>query len=243
MGKASRIETPHVFKQFLTTLEMVLEGPGPASRLALLLLGVIAAWWVYVPVHELLHAAGCALGGGRIDRLEISPLYGGQILSWIFPFVVAGGEYAGRLSGFDTGGNDGIHILTVALPYVVAPFGFFLMGRAARRRSPLLFGVSTPLAFSPLISVTGDFLELGGLFLFRLWPDAGCAYRGFVSDDAWRLAGRVWALRGASDWSLAIPLFALFSQVVGVLLAWSLFRCSAWIGGVGRASVEDLKAS
>jgi hypothetical protein len=39
-------------------------------------------------------------------RLEIDPLYGGALLARWLPFVEAGGEYAGRLSGFDTAGSD-----------------------------------------------------------------------------------------------------------------------------------------
>ncbi len=234
VADGGRFRLPRVFRQFSRDLQQILDGPAPGSRLALLMLGAALSWWVYVPVHELLHAAGCLLGGGGVERLEIAPLYGGSLLAQIFPFVVAESDYAGRLSGFDTGGNDGIHILTVALPYILAPVGFLLLGRALRQGSPFLFGASTPLLFSPLISVTGDFLELGGILLFRLWPEAGCAYRGLISDDLWRLATEISILRGTPQWSPSIPLFALFSQIVGGLLAWTVFDGSSRFAGQPR---------
>ena len=45
--------------------------------LAWLALGLAAGWWLYVPVHELLHALACLAAGGEVTRLEIDPLYGG----------------------------------------------------------------------------------------------------------------------------------------------------------------------
>jgi len=69
-----------------------------ARGLAFALLGLAVGWWIYVPIHELLHAAACLLAGGEVTRLEIAPQYGGALLARIFPFVVSGGEYAGRLS-------------------------------------------------------------------------------------------------------------------------------------------------
>ena len=69
-------------------------------------LGLAVGWWVYVPLHELLHAAACVAAGGSISRLEIDPLYGGGLLAGIFPFVSSGSDYAGRLSGFSTARSD-----------------------------------------------------------------------------------------------------------------------------------------
>src|SRR5258708_7146966 len=72
--------------------------------------GLLAGGWVYVPAHELLHAAACRLAGGEVRRLEIAPLYGGTALARLLPFVAAGGDYAGRLSGFDTRGSDLVYL-------------------------------------------------------------------------------------------------------------------------------------
>src|SRR5262249_2715862 len=102
--------------------------------------GMLAGWWIYVPVHELLHAAGCRLTGGGVTRLEIGAVYGGALLSRVLPFVVAGGEDAGRLSGFDTHRSDRIY-LPPALPLprrprrlVAPPRGRCRPALALRRR-------------------------------------------------------------------------------------------------------------
>ena len=69
--------------------------------IAKLLVAAVATWWVYVPIHELLHVAGCLLTGGTVSELQVAPIYGGAWLARVFPFVVSGGDYAGRLSGFE----------------------------------------------------------------------------------------------------------------------------------------------
>lgn len=139
--------------------------------LALVALGLLAGWWLYVPVHELLHAAGCMAGGGTVSRLEISPLYFGNLLASVIPWVEAGGEYAGRLSGFDTGGSDAVYLLTDFAPFLLTVFpGVWLLRLAARRRQPLVFGAALPLAFAPFTSITGDAYEIGSILVTRLPP-------------------------------------------------------------------------
>src|SRR5258705_6478487 len=80
--------------------------------LPLAALGLALGWWVYVPLHELLHAAACLVFGGSVTRLEIDGMYGGGLLARMLPFVVSGSQYAGRLSGFDTHGSDAIYLAT-----------------------------------------------------------------------------------------------------------------------------------
>src|SRR5690349_921767 len=93
----------------LSAAEANLAGPGSALRSAgALVLATVGSWYVYVPVHELLHAFGCVATGGRVEELRIAPLYGGRLLARVFPFVRAHDEYAGRLAGFDTGGSNGV---------------------------------------------------------------------------------------------------------------------------------------
>jgi hypothetical protein len=133
--------------------------------------GTLAGWWIYVPVHELLHAAGCAATGGRVSRLEISAMYGGGPLARIFPFVVSGSEYAGRLSGFDTRGNDWTYLATDLAPFLLTLFpGVWLMRRAAADRRPLLFGLALPVALAPFLSLTGDAYEIGSIAVTHLPP-------------------------------------------------------------------------
>ena len=45
--------------------------PGPLSLL-FVAAGLAVGWWVYVPVHELLHALACIATGGDVDELEIA---------------------------------------------------------------------------------------------------------------------------------------------------------------------------
>ena len=90
--------------------------------LALVVLGLLLGWWVYVPCHELMHAAACLLTGGEVTRLEISSLYGGTVLREWFPFVAVGEDYAGRLAGFDPRGHDLIYLATDVGPFLATLF-------------------------------------------------------------------------------------------------------------------------
>ena len=171
---------------------------GRARDLLWLLLGVAAGWWVYVPVHELLHAAGCLAAGGEVTRLEIAPVYGGGLLARVFPFVVAGGEYAGRLAGFDTHGSDFVYLATDLAPFVLTLFpGVWLLRLAARKRLAFPFGASLPFALAPFLSAPGDAYEIGSVIVTRLGPRARPAARALLrGDDLARVALGVEAAGG-----------------------------------------------
>jgi len=138
--------------------------------LLLVFAGTLAGWWIYVPIHELLHAAGCTVTGGRVSRLEIAAMYGGGLLARIFPFVVSGSEYAGRLSGFDTRGSDLIYLITDLAPFVLTFPGVWLLRRAAAAQKAVLFGAALPFALAPFLSLTGDAYEIGSIVVTRLPP-------------------------------------------------------------------------
>ena len=76
------------WKDLMSGLDSVLEGKAP--RLAQVMIGLLAGWWVYVPVHELSHAGACWMAGGTVSRLEIDPMYGGGALASIVPWVTKG---------------------------------------------------------------------------------------------------------------------------------------------------------
>jgi hypothetical protein len=144
--------------------------PTPPWRGAIAaLLAATATWWIYVPVHELLHAFGCLAAGGTVERLEIRPEYGAALLARWFSFVTVGSDYAGRLSGFDTGGNDLIYVVTVWAPYALSVVaGVPLLRAVGRRRhvgigSSALLGAAVVLAFAPFANLAGDFYELGSI--------------------------------------------------------------------------------
>ncbi len=157
------------FHDILNGLERCLER-GPVGLVATFA-GLLVTWWIYVPVHELLHAFGCELGGGRVWRLEIDPLYGGGLLARWLPFVEAGGEYAGRLAGFDTGGSVAVHLLTTGLPFLLSIFpGVWLLRWGARSARGFVFGAGLVPATAPFLSLTGDAYEIGSLLATQLEP-------------------------------------------------------------------------
>lgn len=198
-----------------------------ARGLFLMGLGLALGWWVYVPLHELLHAAACAASGGTVSRLEIDPLYGGALLARVFPFVTAGGEYAGRLSGFDTGGDDRIYLATDLGPFVLTLFpGVWWMRRAARRRQSLRFGMALPFALAPFLSLPGDAYEIGSILATRLPPWDQAPLRELLrGDDLGKKLGEIAAL-GHPPWGgLAVA--------VSLAVLWAALTCRAG-GAVAR---------
>jgi len=186
--------------------------------------GLALGWWLYVPVHELLHAAGCVVAGGSVSRLEIEALYGGALLARIFPFVVSGSDYAGRLSGFDTHGSDLVYLVTDLAPFLVCslPAVFFLR-RAGRRARPFCFAALLPWALAPFLSLTGDAYEIGSLAVRQLPPwNAPPVREVLVADDLAREWQTLRRLGNAAPWSG----FAL-GCLVGVLWAFSTYACGS----------------
>ena len=157
---------------YLAALDPLLRGRSWVAALAAVA-AAGAAWWIYLPAHELLHALGCVAGGGTVSRLEIDAMYGAAWLQRVFPFVVVGSRYAGQLTGFDTHGNDLTYLLTDALPYALTILIGVPAFRAAGRRPPgigqaLLFGAALPVALAPFISLAGDYYEMGSIVVSRL---------------------------------------------------------------------------
>ena len=210
------------WRDLLDGLDHVLEGR--ASRLAVVFAGLAVGWWIYVPVHELLHAAGCLAAGGGVERLEIDPLYGAALLSRLFPFVHAGGDYAGRLSGFDTGGSDLVYLATDLAPFALALLpGLWAVRVAVRRGLPFWFGAALPAAFSPWLSLSGDAYEIGSLAVTNLAPWR--AQRALLLGDDLILRAQELAALGGAPWGgflLAAALgllWAVATTALGSLLA------------------------
>lgn len=197
-------------------------GLGGLARVAA---GLVVGWWVYVPLHELLHAFGCIASGGTVSRLEIGHLYGGALFARLFPFVTAGSEYAGRLSGFDTGGSDAVYLVTDLGPYLLTVFpGVFCLRRAGGRGKGLAFGFWLPFALAPFISLTGDAYEIGSILVTRLAPWAG--FEALRGDDVFRVAAGLGKLDGAAGLGLALA----FS--VGVLWAFATYGLGRWVSAM-----------
>lgn len=198
-------------------LDRVLEGP---RSLLLVGVGLALGWWIYVPMHELLHAFACLAAGGEVTRLEVAPLYGGHLLAAVLPWVVAGGDYAGRLAGFDTGGCDLVYLVTVLGPYVLSVWpGVWALRRAVERGSAWLYGASLPMALAPFLSFTGDAYEIGSILLTRLGPwRRHLELRG---DDAVLWASNHWQAAAAPWGGFALALF------LGLLWAWTTYTLAA----------------
>jgi hypothetical protein len=218
---------------YLAALEACLRA-APASSVAAGLVALAACWWVYVPVHELLHVAGCLAGGGQVTRLEISPLYGAALLQRFFPFIAVGSDYAGQLTGFDTGGSDLTYLLIDLLPFALTILiGVPLLRSAARTASrPLVawikLGAAVPIAFAPFISLTGDYYEMGSILVSRA---AALVAPGFPlerwrSDDLLDLAAELFASADASA-ADAAGVGAAFA--LGLLLAFATYALGGMV--------------
>ncbi len=146
----------------------------------------VVSWMIYVPLHELAHAYGCIVSGGSVTSLEIDSIYGARWMATIFPFVTVGSEYAGQLTGFDTGGSDLVYLATDFAPFVFTiAVGVPLLRSVPRIRNPTTamaaLGAAIPIAYAPFISIPGDFYEMGSIIV-----SACCASRLGYSLERWR---------------------------------------------------------
>ncbi len=149
-----------------------LERLADTKRPGLLMFGMLAigciTWFIYVPIHELSHVAGCVLAGGEVHQLELQPRYGGRILARVFPWVVADSDYAGQLTGFDTKGSDLIYHATDFGPFLLTVFlGVPLIKLCTRRARPILFPIAIVLGMAPFYNLTGDYYEMGSIMTTR----------------------------------------------------------------------------
>lgn len=193
--------------------------------LPLLLVACAAGWWFYVPLHELMHAWGAQLGGATVTRLDVDPIYGARLLQRIFPYVQVGSAYAGQLTGFDTRGSDFAYALTVFFPFVLSiAIGIPLLVHASRAAVPgvastLLFGFALPMAWAPILSIGGDFYELGSIAVSRAAAALGVDGQGWRGDDIVAIVGRTFG--GAFSWTDLAGVAG--SLLLGVVLAFATY--------------------
>jgi hypothetical protein len=216
----------------------------PKRALVIVLLAGVATWWVYVPVHELLHALGCYLTGGGVTELQIAPEYGGALFARLVPFVVGKSEYAGRLSGFDTRGSDLIYLATDALPFLLTVFiGVPLLKVCAHRRRAALLGAAFVLGLAPFYCLTGDYYEMGSILTTRVVTSLSGAqtlrFAALRSDDVVKLVTDLWTqpatlqVHGTGG-AVVAGLVVAGGLACGVLLAFATYA----VGGlVTRAAV------
>ncbi len=226
------------FDDVMACLEHLVTGRNPLRILAPALIALVVTWLVYVGIHELLHVAGCVAAGGSVSRLEISARYGGALYARVFPFVVTGGEYAGRLSGFDTKGSDWTYFATDFGPFMLTVlFGVTLIKLCARRRRPILFGSAIVVGLAPFYNMQGDYFEMGSTVVTRLLTlvvhggGHPPMFEGIRSDDIFKLFEMLVtkpAELGLASAELIVAAVSLIlvSLVVDVLLAFVTY----WLG-------------
>ena len=216
----------------MAAFKRVLPEP-PWLALGLVFAGFAACWWLYVPIHELLHAFGCLATGGSVTRLEIDAAYAAALLQRVFPFVVVGSDYAGQLTGFETHGNDLTYLATDSAPFLVTVFvGVPLLRRLTRVEKPgplpaLWFGVSLPLALAPLTNLNGDYYEMGSIVVSRLarLVDPGLPLERWRSDDLTRTVNELLFQGSFRAFDLA---GLVLGGLLGVLLAFATY----WLGRI-----------
>ncbi len=222
----------------LASLERLVTAKNPMSSLVPAMISMLITWFVYVGIHELLHVFGCVAAGGTVSTLEIGAKYGGALYAKLFPFVVTGSEYAGRLSGFDTGGSDWVYMSTVFCPFALTVlFGVALVKLCGRRRRPILFGVAIVVGLAPFYNLQGDYFEMGSIIVTRMLTLVAHGFgqppmfEALRSDDIFKLLGTL-CLKpselGLTSTGLILAGIAIVmvSFVVDVLLAFLTY----WMG-------------
>ncbi len=211
---------------------------------ALMLIGLVASWFIYVPIHELLHAWGCLLAGGDVTTLEIQVIYGGELLARVFDYVTPGGEYAGRLSGFDDHGSDIIYLVTVFMPFTLSiAFGVILLRRCAHSYRPAVYGVAVVLGLAPLYNLTGDYHEMASILITRAVSATGMLELSdltpFRSDDSIKLIKTMFHEPetlgiGMQVTNAVAAAIVVGSVAIAVLLALATYRAGVWVDAIAN---------
>ena len=221
------------FTDLFTGLQRSTDALG-GRALPLLLAACAAGWWLYVPVHELMHAWGAQLGGATVTRLDIDPIYGARLLQRIFPYVQVGSAYAGQLAGFDTHGSDLAYALTVFFPFVLSmAIGVPLLVRAVRTPVPgvastLLLGFVLPVAWAPILSIGGDFYELSAMAVSRAAAIVGIDGESWRGDDVVAIIAH--RRGGAFSWVDAAGIAG--SLLLGIFLAFATYAAGRAMAAV-----------
>jgi hypothetical protein len=231
-------------------MERLVDAPRPFLGLALAMASMTLCWFIYVPIHELLHVAGCVLTGGSVSELEIQAEYGGHLLAQLFDFVVVGGEYSGRLSGFDTGGSDLVYFATDVGPYLLSVFiGVPLLILCTRRHRPLLFGPAVVLGLAPFYNFIGDYYEMASMLTTRvitLFRGGGNppAFESLRSDDVLALIGKFFETPGELGLHTSGELM-LGGTIIAVSIGGSILLALAtyWLGCLFSDAVLSAEVS
>jgi hypothetical protein len=227
------------FHDVMAGLSHIMLGPKTGKATAVMIVSLVACWFVYVPIHELLHVAGCAVTGGTVKELQVDPMYGGALLAKWFPFVKVGGDYAGRLTGFDTHGSDLVYLATDFGPFVLTILvGVPLVLLSTRQRRPILFAIGVVVGLAPIYQLAWDYFEMGSIIVTGLpaWILGGSVpFQALRSDDVFRLLGEIFS--GAAKIEPYTPvrvcaalILILLSQCLAIVLALLTYAVGRWFG-------------
>ena len=191
---------------------------GSNIKLLVLLLVFFISFWVYVPIHELMHAFATILVGGEVKELAIDATYGGVFFAKIFPFVVSESDYAGQLTDFTTR-NKFAYFIVDMFPYLLSLPGVLLIRLAAKYKRLWLFSIGFLLMLVPMTQIFGDFYEVASLGMGEIMsllnpslnPDL------IVSDDMFKLIS---STNENSNKNFLIYISIGFSFILGLILAW-----------------------
>lgn len=214
-----------------------------------LLAGLILAVYLYVPAHELLHAAGCLAVGGRVTAIEIAPLFGGRLLARLFPVISAETAYAGRLGGFDVGGSSLRLLATDLAPYLLTVLaGVPLVRRLQRRPAAWLVAPALLLALAPFLSLPGDYYEMGSVLVTTVLARFGPDWRALRSDDLVRLCASVWEAPeafGLATRAHAVAAAGVISAsfALGAALASATYLLGSLLAGRARRPGDDARSA
>ena len=231
----------NAFRDINSVFERFQTEPKPFLLLIALMLSFLLTWFVYVPIHELLHVAGCVISGGVVEEVVLDRKYGAGFLSKLFPFIVPQSSgYAGRVSGFDPGSDLG-YLITVFFPYILTVFpGVWLLIYSARVKNMWVSGMGMIVGLAPFISLTGDYFEIGTIITTKIWnsvlqgyPAQSIeAYWNLRSDDIFRLISEI----SAEPNLYGLPGVLGFFQVVAIVLSGFFLAIlfSGWTYQIGR---------
>lgn len=229
---------PDVWKDILSIQKSLESKKSPIGQYAVILLLIVVLWFIYIPIHELLHAWGCIVTGGTVSELIIGKEYGAAYLQRIFPFVKPEtSQYAGRLTGFIPNG-DLSYFFTVFAPYLLSLFpGVLLIRLAITQNRLLLLAPGFLTGFIPFANLTGDYFEMGGILSTRLIDALSLGnlsssipqFLSLRSDDLFRLISEIQA--SPSDYGFGSPGLA-FASVMTILVSMIL---SIWLAGATYA--------
>ena len=191
---------------------------GSNKKLVILLLVFFVSFWIYVPIHELMHALATFLVGGEVRELAIDATYGGVFFAKIFPFVVSESEYAGQLTDFTTP-NKFAYFIVDMFPYLLSLPGVLLIRLAAKYKRLWLFSLGFLLMLVPITQIFGDFYEAASLGAGELMAMVNPSLnpQSILSDDMFKLVKSLYTNQGTN---ILAYVFVALSFILGLILAW-----------------------